>query len=389
MNYRPDPLTRIIARAGRAIMSAPTPLLRLVARPGRNGRGYLLDPDVAMSLALLKIIGSGKGIGELPVAEAREEIDREAYLAAGPRPKVRTRDEKIAGVAVRRYFGFPLADASAPAVMYLHGGGWAVGSLDSHDAPCLRLAEAAGVDVISVDYRLAPEHPFPAGLDDVMAVYEELTGPRPGAAAGAGSMTGTRDASGPDGAKSGSGGGAASRRVAVIGDSAGANFAAVVCLEAKRRGLPQPALQGLLAPVTDMLAWIGDRGGWTNSGREFAEGYFLTSADMAAYADLYIGDGTPGSASAELAQDPRVSPLFAEDLSGLAPAFVALGGFDPLRDEGEAYAARLADAGVPVTVKMHRGMVHPFINSPGLWRTSRRAIDELAGAVRLALEVRQ
>ena len=389
MNYRPDPLTRIIARAGRAIMSAPTPLLRLVARPGRNGRGYLLDPDVAMSLALLKIIGSGKGIGELTVAEAREEIDREAYLAAGPRPKVRTRDEKIAGVAVRRYFGFPLADASAPAVMYLHGGGWAVGSLDSHDAPCLRLAEAAGVDVISVDYRLAPEHPFPAGLDDVMAVYEELTGPRPGAAAGAGSMTGTRDASGPDGAKSGSGGGAASRRVAVIGDSAGANFAAVVCLEAKRRGLPQPALQGLLAPVTDMLAWIGDRGGWTNSGREFAEGYFLTSADMAAYADLYIGDGTPGSASAELAQDPRVSPLFAEDLSGLAPAFVALGGFDPLRDEGEAYAARLADAGVPVTVKMHRGMVHPFINSPGLWRTSRRAIDELAGAVRLALEVRQ
>lgn len=377
MNYRPDPLTRIIARAGRAIMSAPTLLLRLVARPGRNGRGYLLDPDVAMSLALLKVIGSGKGIGELSVAEARREIDREAYLAAGPRPKVRTRDERIAGVAVRRYFGFPLADASAPAVMYLHGGGWAVGSLDSHDAPCLRLAEAAGVDVISVDYRLAPEHPFPAGLDDVMAVYEELTGPRPGAA------------SGPDGAASRSGDRAASRRVAVIGDSAGANFAAVVCLEAKRRGLPQPALQGLLAPVTDMLAWLGDRDGWTGSGREFADGYFLTSADMSAYADLYIGDGTPGSASTQLAQDPRVSPLFAEDLSGLAPAFVALGGFDPLRDEGEAYAARLADAGVPVTVKIHRGMVHPFINSPGLWRTSRRAIDELAGAVRLALEVRQ
>lgn len=377
MNYRPDPLTRIIARAGRAIMSAPTLLLRLVARPGRNGRGYLLDPDVAMSLALLKVIGSGKGIGELSVAEARREIDREAYLAAGPRPKVRTRDERIAGVAVRRYFGFPLADASAPAVMYLHGGGWAVGSLDSHDAPCLRLAEAAGVDVISVDYRLAPEHPFPAGLDDVMAVYEELTGPRPGAA------------SGPDGAASRSGDRAASRRVAVIGDSAGANFAAVVCLEAKRRGLPQPALQGLLAPVTDMLAWLGDRDGWTGSGREFADGYFLTSADMSAYADLYIGDGAPGSASTQLAQDPRVSPLFAEDLSGLAPAFVALGGFDPLRDEGEAYAARLADAGVPVTVKIHRGMVHPFINSPGLWRTSRRAIDELAGAVRLALEVRQ
>ncbi|MFD5868695.1 alpha/beta hydrolase [Corynebacterium sp. NPDC060344] len=376
MNYRPDPLTRIIAKAGRGIMSLPLPLLRLVARPPRNGRGYLLDADVAMSLALLKIIGSGKGIGELPAAEAREEIDREAFLAAGPRPKVRTRDEKIAGVPVRRYFGFPLADATAPAVIYLHGGGWALGSLDSHDAPCLRLAEVAGVDVISVDYRLAPEHPFPAGLDDVMAVYGELVG---GGADGG-------DGAGGGGDGAGGGGG---RRVAVIGDSAGANFAAVVCLEAKRLGLPQPALQGLLAPVTDMTAWIGDREGWSDSGREFAEGYFLTSADMSAYADLYIGDGAPGSASPEVAADPRVSPLFAEDLSGLAPAFMALGGFDPLRDEGEAYAARLADAGVPVTVKMHRGMVHPFINSPGLWRTSRRAIDELAGAVRLALEVRQ
>lgn len=362
-------------------MSLPTPLLRLVARPPRNGRGYLLDSDVAMSLALLKVIGSGKGIGQLPAAEAREEIDREAYLAAGPRPKVRTRDEKIAGVPVRRYFGFPLADASAPAVIYLHGGGWALGSLDSHDAPCLRLAEAAGVDVISVDYRLAPEHPFPAGLDDVMAVYAELVGAGANGGAGTGTDGGTETVT--------DGGAEAARRVAVIGDSAGANFAAVVCLEAKRRGLPQPALQGLLAPVTDMLAWIGDRDGWTGSGREFAEGYFLTSADMSAYADLYIGDGTKGSASTELAKDPRVSPLFAEDVSGLAPAFIALGGFDPLRDEGEAYAARLAEAGVPVTVKMHRGMVHPFINSPGLWRTSRRAIDELAGAVRLALEVRQ
>lgn len=357
MNYRPDPLTRIMARAARGIMTMPEPLLRLIARPPRNGRGYLLDADVAMSLALLKIIGSGKGIGELEAAEARHEIDREAYLAGGPGPKVRTRDEEIAGVPVRRYFGFPLADATAPAVLYFHGGGWALGSLDSHDAPCLRLAEAAGVDVISVDYRLAPEHPFPAGLDDAMAVYETLIGQ--------------------------------GRRVAVMGDSAGANFAAVICLEAKRRGLPQPALQALLAPVTDLTAWIGPRDGWTGSGREFEEGYFLTSVNMVAYADLYVGDGTPGSADRELAADPRVSPLFAEDLSGLAPAYVALAGFDPLRDEGEAYAARLAEAGVPVSVKMHRGMVHPFINSPGLWRTSRRAIDELAGAVRLALEVRQ
>ncbi|WP_295628413.1 alpha/beta hydrolase [uncultured Corynebacterium sp.] len=370
MNYRPDPLTRIIALAGRGIMALPRPLLRLVARPPRNERGYLLDSDVAMSLALLKIIGSGKGIGELPAAEARREIDREAYLAAGRSPKVRTRDETIAGVPVRRYFGFPLADASAPAIIYLHGGGWALGSLDSHDAPCLRLAEVAGVDVISVDYRLAPEHPFPAGLDDVMAVYGELTGAGDGNGGGDGAGAGSR------------------RRVAVIGDSAGANFAAVTCLRARELGWPQPALQGLLAPAVDVKAWIGERDGWTGSGREFAEGFFLTSADMSAYADLYIGDGTPGSASHELAVDPRVSPLFAEDLSGLAPAFVALGGFDPLRDEGEAYAARLADAGVPVTVKLHRGMVHPFINSPGLWRTSRRAIDELAGAVRLALEVK-
>lgn len=357
MNYRPDTLTRIIAGAGQAIMSLPEPLLRLIARPPRNARGYRLDADAAMSLALLKIIGSGKGIAELPAAEARREIDKEAYLAAGPRPAVRTRDEKIAGVGVRRYFGFPLADASAPAVIYLHGGGWALGSLDSHDQPCLRLAEVSGVDVISVDYRLAPEHPFPAGLEDVMAVYAELV--------------------------------AQGRRVAVLGDSAGANFAAVLCLLARDRGLPQPALQGLLAPVTDLAAWTDDRSGWTDSGREFESGYFLTGADMVAYRRLYLGDGAADTLeAAELARDPRVSPLFADDLSGLAPAFVALAGFDPLRDEGEAYAARLAAAGVPVTVKLHRGMVHPFINSPGLWRTSRRAIDEIAGAVRLALEVK-
>lgn len=361
MKYRPDTLTRIIAPAARALMSLPAPLQRLLARPPRNGRGHLLDADVAMSLLGLKLIGSGKGVGDLPIAEARREIDAEAYLAAGPRPAVRTRDERIAGVRVRRYFGTPLADAGAPAVLYLHGGGWAAGSLDSHDAPCLRLAEAAGVDVISVDYRLAPEHPFPAGLDDVMAVYAALVG-------------------GADGRPA--------RRVAVVGDSAGANLAAVACLGAARRGLPQPALQGLLAPVTDMSAWVAGPGAWTDSGREFASGLFLTAADMAAYADLYLGDGTPGSASPELAADPRVSPLLADDLSGLAPAYVALAGFDPLRDEGEAYAARLADAGVPVTVKIHRGLVHPFINSPGLWRSSRRAIDELAGAVRLALEVR-
>ncbi|WJZ00049.1 Carboxylesterase NlhH [Corynebacterium hansenii] len=342
-------------------MALPAPVLRLVARPPRNGRGYLLDADVAMSLAMLERLGPAKGIREIPAAKARKGLDREAYLAAGPRPKIRTRGEIIAGVGVRRYFGFPLADATAPVVMYLHGGGWALGSLDSHDAPCLRLAESAGVDVVSVDYRLAPEHPFPAGLDDAMAVYAALVGDGPGP----------------------------HRRVAVMGDSAGANLAAAVCLEAKRLGLPQPALQGLIVPVTDVAAWIGGRDAWTGSGREFETGYFLASADMAGFADLYIGDGTRDSASPELAVDPRVSPLYAEDLSGLAPAFVALAGFDPLRDEGEAYAARLADAGVPVTVKMHRGLVHPFLNSPGLWRASRRAIDELAGAVRLALEVRQ
>ena len=351
MNYRPDLVTRITALAGRAIMAQPLPLLRLIGRPPRNRDGARLDADAAVSLQLLKVVGGG-GIADLSVEESRKELEHSAYLASGPLPDTAMQDEVIADVPVRRYGTWDAGDA--PVVMFLHGGGWVQGSLNSHDAPCAYLAKATGVQVVSVDYRLAPEHVFPAGLDDAMAVYRGLLEEGPG------------------------------RKVVVMGDSAGGNMTAALCLRARDEGLPQPVLQGLLVPATNLVPQfrLNER---TASNLEFAEGYFLTADEMITYAELYLGPGDDAEVNAERAAHPWVSPLLADDHSGLAPAYLAVGGFDPLRDEGLAYGEKLREAGVPVALRRHDGMVHPFINSPGLWRSSRRALDDLAGAVRLAV----
>lgn len=351
MNYRPDLATRITAVAGRAIMALPLPLLRLIGRPPTNSDGDRLDADAAVSLQLLKVVGGG-GIEELPIEESRKALEHSAYLAAGPLPDVVMRDETIADVPVRCYGAFESRDA--PVIMFLHGGGWVQGSLNSHDAPCAYLADATGVQVVSVDYRLAPEHVFPAGLDDAMAVYRGLLD------------------EGPD------------RKIVVMGDSAGGNLTAALCLRARDEGLPQPALQALLVPATNLLPQfrLDER---TASNLEFAEGFFLTAAEMITFARMYLGPDDDAATNAERAANPWVSPLLADDHGNLAPAYLSVGGFDPLRDEGLAYGEKLREAGVPVAVRRHDGMVHPFINSPGLWRTARRALDDLAGAVRLAV----
>lgn len=351
-------MTRVFGAVGRAVMRLPEPVLRLIARPGRNRDGERLDADAAMSLAMLKLIGGGGGVEDSPVARARKGLDREAYLAAGPLPDVAMAEGTVAGVRVRRYSPKTTAEragpsaGAAPVILYVHGGGWALGSLDSHDAPCAHLADATGVEVVSIDYRLAPEHIFPAGLDDVTAVYRAMVDE--------------------------------GRRIAVAGDSAGGNLTAALCLRARDEGLPQPALQGLIVPATNLVPQFR-RDERTASNLEFAEGHFLTAAAMVAYARLYVGPEETDEVNAERAANPLVSPLLADDHRDLASAYLAVGGFDPLRDEGLAYGRKLAEAGVPVAVKRHGGMVHPFINSPGMWRTSRRALDDLAGALRLAL----
>lgn len=222
-----------------------------------------------------------------------------------------------------------------------HGGGFVLGSIASHEPFSRFLANHAGVGVLTVGYRLAPEHPFPAGHEDAIAAYAwacENT-----------DNLGVSDA------------------VGVIGDFAGGNLATTVTLAARDRGLRLPAVQVLLS------AWL-DLASTRPSRSLFGEKYFLTSRHL----DWYCEKLLP---SPDLACDPRASPLHAEDLAGLPPAIIAYAGFDPLRDESAAYAARLREAGGTVEELVQPGHVHPFTNVLGVGRTGKRATLEIAARV--------
>jgi acetyl esterase len=245
-------------------------------------------------------------------------------------------------VGVRVYRPASVGDGPAPAVVWFHGGGFVLGTLDSHDQICRLLADGAGVVVVAVDYRLAPEHTFPAAADDAAAAVRAVV-----------------EQAGALGIDPG--------RVAVAGDSAGGNLAAV---SARRcRGLV--SFQLLVYPVCD-LTHTGDR---YPSFRDNAEGYVLTADTMAFFDDSYAPDPADRT-------HPDASPLLAPDLAGLAPALVLTAEFDPLRDEGEAYAARLADAGVPVTLSRYGGAIHMFFHMAEFTAIGRRAVDEAAHSLR-------
>ena len=236
------------------------------------------------------------------------------------------------------------AAAPSPLLVFLHGGGWVVGDLDTHDAPCRALARASGALVLSVDYRLAPEHPYPTPIDDAFAAFRD-------AVARTGEL------------------GADPARIAVGGDSAGGHLSAFVAHRAAADGGPAPALQVLVYPATDFVENYP-------SERLFADGFVLTKANM----DWYEGHFLP-----DAAVKPEASPLRFERLEGVAPALVVTAGFDPLRDEGEAYAARLREAGVPTVLRRHPGQVHGFLNMTGIGRGPLEAIAEIGGAMRFAL----
>jgi acetyl esterase len=227
-----------------------------------------------------------------------------------------------------------------PALVYFHGGGFVFGNLDTHDAVCRALAKASGAVVISVDYRLAPEHKFPAAVDDSYAATVWV-------AANAEKL------------------GIDARRIAVGGDSAGGNLATVIAMRCRDAGGPTLAAQVLIYPVTDVSTFE------TGSHRELGEGYFLTRAAMEWFTGHYL-------ASADQKRHPEASPLLAPNLRGLPPALVITAEFDPLRDEGEAYAQRLQQAGVPVTVSRYPGMIHGFVSMRGVLAGGRQAIQEAA-----------
>ncbi len=247
-------------------------------------------------------------------------------------------------VPVRIYT--PEGSAPFPGVVYFHGGGFVYCGLDTHDGTCRSLANAAGCVVVSVDYRLAPENKFPAAPEDCFAATRWVS-------------------------ENGAEIGVDPTRIAVAGDSAGGNLASVVTLMARERRGPALAFQLLVYPVAN---YAFD----TDSYRENAEGYLLTEKMMRAFWKHYLSD------EAE-AESPYASPLRAESLQGLPPAFVITAEFDPLRDEGEAYAKRLAEAGVAATAHRYSGMIHGFFSMGPSIERAQIAIADAGRALRAAL----
>jgi acetyl esterase len=342
----PSVRDRFEAGVGAAIAVLPAWLQRLLA----GGRplvieGQTLDADIQLGLRLMGLTGH-RGLDTMTPAEGRAEMRRAARVFGGtPAPVGRVEARTLPGPAgplgARLYR--PADDGRRRGlVVYYHGGGWVVCDLDTHDGACRFLSRHADTAVLSIDYRLAPEHRFPAAVDDALAAFRW-------AAAAA-------DALGVDPA-----------RIAVAGDSAGGNLAAVTARLAARDAGPRPALQLLIYPVTDLSTKHP-------SYATFAEGFFLTAAEM----DWYRGHYLPDAAAA---RDPRASPLLADGLGGLPPAIVLTAGFDVLRDEGEAYARRLEAAGVPVQLRRHAGLIHGFTNATSTSRGARAAMAEAARAL--------
>jgi acetyl esterase len=233
-----------------------------------------------------------------------------------------------------------------PILIYFHGGGWVICNLDTHDGVCRSLANGAFCVVVSVDYRLAPEHRFPAAVEDAYAATQWV-------AVNAHRINGDWS------------------RIAVAGDSAGGNLAAVVSLMARDKGSPSLTYQVLVYPVTDLSSFD------TDSYHQHGEGYLLTKDSMQWYRGHYIG-------AQERLRNPYASPLLAKELKGLPPALVITAEFDVLTDEAEAYAERLRQAGVPVAYTCYSRMIHAFFNLAAVVDRARDAMDEAAAALRSA-----
>jgi len=345
----PSSLTeRALLALLRTVLRLPRPVKRALAGSPTRMDGQTLDLDVQVLLRLAAL-GHQPPKSSMTPQLAREQMRRSTAVLAGTPPRLEVvEDLELPGsIAARLYRPHRSEPGEArPVLVYFHGGGWVSGDLESHDAPCRLLAAEAGVLVLSVAYRRAPEHQFPAAVEDALAAFEW-------ALANARALGGDP------------------ARVAVGGDSAGGNLAAVVSLLARDGDGPAPAMQLLIYPVTDLSIK-------RPSYRRFATGFSLEEADMDWYRDHYLP--VPQALS-----DPRVSPLLEPDLAGLAPAYVATAGFDPLRDEGEAYAEALRAAGVAVALRRHPGLVHGFASMSAVLPAARAAMSEAAGAVRMGL----
>jgi acetyl esterase len=333
----------------RTVLALPPRLLRAaVGAPRRAPEGYPLDLESEVLMTLIGILGE-RAIQHVEPPLSRPRLEHAARVLE-PRVLGVTATEASVpgGDGLRRVRLYRPRDGTTgprPGILWLHGGGFVLGSIESHDGVCRALAKEAGVAVAALDYRLAPEHRFPAGLADTVAAArwflergEEL--------------------------------GFDPRAFAVGGDSAGGNLATVAChlLRASARA---PVFQLLVYPATD--ATRNER-----SHEIFSDGLVLTEQNVAWFLDHYITEPAQ-------AKDPRVSPLRAEDLSGLPPAFVMTAGFDPMRDEGRAYAERMRAAGVQVEFLCFEGSMHGFLNTAGSLEASACGLTMAADRLRRAL----
>ncbi|MGX9671840.1 alpha/beta hydrolase [Mycobacterium sp. HM-7] len=342
-------LTRAGGTALRILPKIPDRVKRLLLGGRRvTIDGNTLDTTLQLMLTAQNSSGAGGLVASSDVTVARAQLTTlSQYL--DPAIAVTTTDFTIPGPAqaLRARHYRPDVTGPTPMLVFFHGGGFVVGGIESHDGLCRLISRDAGVQVVSVEYRLAPEHPAPAASDDCYATY--LWCVENAARLGA------------DPAK-----------IAVGGDSAGGNLAAVVSQQARDNRAPLPALQLLIYPVTN---FAGD----TRSKVLFADGYFLSKIDMDWFRANYLAESKLDPS------DPRVSPLLADDLSGLPPALVLTGGFDPLRDEGDAYAAALAAAGVPVDHRTYGSLIHAFANFFPLGGDSAVATADFISAFRAHL----
>ena len=333
----------------RLIFTLPRPVRRLLAGPPVSLDGQVLDMDLQLLGRVGALLESRDGgtLDQSVLAEQRRQADFAAEVAAPPGPDdIETTDLTLpgpAGMMRARLYVPPSAPALSGLLVYYHGGGFVLGSLASTDPLCRLLAAQSGLRLLSVEYRLAPEHPYPAGLEDAIAGYR-------GARERAAEL------------------GVDPNLVAVGGDSAGANLALVV---AHQETSAPPAFVLALYPVTDAERTGGSR-------ETFGTGFGLTAQTIAELERLYLPDGVPSD-------DARGAIVRADDLSGMPPVYLSTAGFDPLRDEGEELAARMREHGVPVVARRFAGLVHGYASFTAVSAAARDATLDAASALRAAL----
>ena len=334
-----------------ALLKTPRGLLRrLVGAPVRSPEGFELDLQGQALLWLMRASRQPE-LHERGVEGGRRILDRSGrVLDMADVTDVAVADRTVPGAygprSARIYTpASARGQRRAPGLVWFHGGGFVLGSIESHDGACRALASLSGVVIVSVDYRLAPEHRFPAGVDDAVAATRWVL-------------------------EHGSAIGIDPANVAVGGDSAGGNLAALVSL-ALRGESRKPVFQLLVYPATDLTRSLPSHG-------YFRAGVMLPEPTILWFRELYLPD-------LSLESDPRVSPLFEPDVSGLPPALLLTAGFDPLRDEGKAYADRMRAAGVDVEYVCSEGSMHGFINSAGGLTESARMLTLAADRLRRAM----